>query len=1289
MPDAKTEVSASDRTDEPLARVLRETGADTDRFVIDRVAGRGGMGVVFRATDRLSGDLVAFKVLAGDDGDATRFAREVRLLSDLDHPAIVRYVAHGVTRAGKPYLAMEWLDGEDLAVRLGRGGLAVAEAIALLHRLAAGLAAAHARGVVHRDIKPSNVLLVGGDPGRAKLLDFGIARVHAGQVTAALTRSGVLLGTVGYMAPEQALADERIDARADVFSLGAVLFECLTGVPAFAARQVVGVLAKVLREDAPRLRHLRPELPASLDDLVARMLSRDPAGRPRDAGEVVTALASLGLVSGGAPSGTPLVVPRISNAEQRFVSVILATGIAGEGGRPGDVVQSFGGDVLRLVNGVLVVIFESPSAPNEQALRAGACALAVRDAFPGARIALVTGRTATGRDESPATVVERAVSLLVGAGGDPIRVDTLTAAFLENRFEIGGRDEALTLRGPVGEADGPPRTLLGRATPCIGREKELALLEATWRECLGEAVPRAVVVVGPPGQGKSRLRHEFVARLRAREEVRVVLARADAVGAGSTFLIVRQILWQTVGGDAQTAEAIVRARAGALFAEAEAGRITEFLLEQLGLSSSVPPTPQLRVARNDPQIMASWLRQSFGEWLAAESASKPLLVVVEDVHWADMPSLTYLGDALRSASARELMVLALARPEVKTVFPNLCATLDAQEVALGRLTPAAAEKLVRAATADPLSAETIGRIVRRAEGNAFYLEELVRYVAEGGAEGLPDTVLAVAQSRLHQLTADDRRLVRAASVFGEVFWRGGVEHLLGARARDPFVEEALEGMVSREVFEARRSPRFAGEKEYRFRHALLREAAYATLTDGDRATGHALAGAWLEGVGALDPLVLADHFEAGGQPARALPWLMRAQQAAYDGGNVPAVLALAARGAACGAAAEDLGTLRLTEGMALTLQSSWTRVAGPCAEAMTLLPRGSTRWFLAASMAFVAGMFLGDAGTTVSLLQEILGVEVQPELSGPYGMAVFGVCIGLIGLGQTAMARAFVERVWSGDEDPATTDPAFVLRLQITVGFLRMAEGDLASALSLLAQATKLAERAGDAWGRASSATQYAGALAESGLVERVEATARDNLAYCERTGLSLFFDWTQLYLARAWTGAGRLAEAEALARVLLGRPDPLLVANARALLGELLAAAGRLAEAESEATRALEEGYVFPAVQAAARAVLARAALAGGRPAEALVHAGQGLDAAALSVWPRDLSALRLARAEALFAAGRVAEAREAIEEARQHVARVGGSFGDPATRLAYETFVGANARTLALAADWLAGSA
>jgi len=262
------------------------------RFELTRLAGTGGMARVYRAVDKTNGAVVALKVLHTDEADDVgRFTRESALLAELSHPGIVRYVAHGSTPDVPCFLAMEWLDGEDLGDRLRRGPLTLRQSIALGRRAGEALGAAHRRGIIHRDIKPSNLFLPDGDIERVKLLDFGIARIQG--ASRRLTRSGMTMGTPGYMSPEQARGEGETDPRTDIFALGCVLYECIAGQPAFEAGHSVAVLSRILFEEPPPLRSLCPETSPELETLITKMLSKPTAERPIDGDAVATALAML------------------------------------------------------------------------------------------------------------------------------------------------------------------------------------------------------------------------------------------------------------------------------------------------------------------------------------------------------------------------------------------------------------------------------------------------------------------------------------------------------------------------------------------------------------------------------------------------------------------------------------------------------------------------------------------------------------------------------------------------------------------------------------------------------------------------------------------------------------------------------------------------------------------------------------------------------------------------------------------------------------------------------------
>ena len=216
--------------------------------------GAGGMGSVYRALDPSLGREVAIKALAGtfrgDSASLRRFEREARVLATLSHPNIA--TIYGFERLdGSPYLVLERVDGETLANRLRRGAIPVDEALGIATQIVAGLEEAHGKGDVHRDLKPSNVMLT--PDGRVKLVDFGLAKTTraaaARDVSAEpITAPGVVLGTARYMSPEQ-VKGEDVDVRTDVWAFGCVLYEMLTGRPAFAGRSVSEVVAAVLRDD--------------------------------------------------------------------------------------------------------------------------------------------------------------------------------------------------------------------------------------------------------------------------------------------------------------------------------------------------------------------------------------------------------------------------------------------------------------------------------------------------------------------------------------------------------------------------------------------------------------------------------------------------------------------------------------------------------------------------------------------------------------------------------------------------------------------------------------------------------------------------------------------------------------------------------------------------------------------------------------------------------------------------------------------------------------------------------
>src|SRR5689334_4136382 len=264
--------------------------------VLERLA-EGGMGVVYRAERVPVGRPVAVKFLhevyASDRESRARFERETRVLFKLTHPHCVSVIDFGVD--GGPYLVMDFVSGTTLKDRLEHGPIPVPEAIAIARQALAGLAHAHNQGIVHRDVKPANIMVSDeiGTGNHVRILDFGLARLR-GSAATSVTQSSIVVGTPNYMAPEQSLAEE-VDARADVYAMGIVLFEMIAGQRPFNADDTAGILDAHRNQPPPHLYQVAPdlELPVGLDRVVQRALAKDPGKRYQTAVDMANALEAV------------------------------------------------------------------------------------------------------------------------------------------------------------------------------------------------------------------------------------------------------------------------------------------------------------------------------------------------------------------------------------------------------------------------------------------------------------------------------------------------------------------------------------------------------------------------------------------------------------------------------------------------------------------------------------------------------------------------------------------------------------------------------------------------------------------------------------------------------------------------------------------------------------------------------------------------------------------------------------------------------------------------------------
>jgi tetratricopeptide (TPR) repeat protein len=1155
------------------------------RFEIERRAGQGGMGAVYLARDRRTGKPVAVKVLhaAGAAEERARFSREARLLAELSHPAIVRYIAHGVSSEGEPYLVLEWLDGHDLATHLQRRGrLDVETSVAIARQLAEALRVAHARKILHRDLKPSNVFLRGGSPASVALLDFGLAR---GPGSFTLTRTGAFVGTVEYMAPEQARGGRELGPTVDIYALGCLLFECLVGRPPFAAKHVSALIDKVLFEAPPRLHDVLPGASPALDDLLPRLLAKRPEERLASAEALLDELDALGDLRAG-PSidtaGERAVRGGIARSEPALVGLALAESRAEldaeAASRLSASLAELGASFQRLSRdrGAAVV----PSAgmdADEIAIRAVRSASSIMDAWVGARVGVVTGPASTSGPLLTGEAVEHAERLLASPGA-ALRIDSVSARLVDRR-----------------------RAVAERSGPCVGREQELSLLETSFSACVDGSVARAILMVAEAGAGKTRLGHELLGQIEMRgEEATILHGAADPLDAG---------------------------RAHAL---------TGSLVRRFPLPS-VPALAELLTELGDAPAGDDRLTEALAELLRRETARRPVLLLLDDLQWSDAASLRAVRNALDELHDRPILLLALARPEVVDLHPDLKKSRGLQLIRLPPLGKRACERLVQAALGEGATPEVVTRLVHASAGNPLFLEELMQ-VANGPA-ALTDTLRVILHARFARLAPATRYVLRAASIFGERAWRDGIAELLDAIAVDE-LDRSLEQLAEADIVQRAQGSRFPGEDEYVIRDIPLRDTAYSLLSDEDRRTGHRRAAEWLRRHGERDPERLAEHYRRGGDLVDAARHYGLAAELSA-GVWSPAGGTWAERAEECRASGDDLGGLYSVRGWlaALHLDLPALRRFTQLAEAS--LRAGERPWCRNVMATMVLHQATGDHEALVRLVEAVLAVEPDAYARVEYVETCGRLAHGASVLGLRAAADRLVARC-------EHTAEALVGDARAALA-LAMAHGSRALFLRATSHRGVEEHRRRIAIARA---IEHRGATAEASVfcsLALLGVGAYEEAVEHARNGLqearALEHRWvalagaTALALAQSAMGASEDAwsEARVLAEeVIEMAPEALPWAGvSRAVLAVDALRRGDLVAGEAAARASTQALRATPAMRPLAHAGLVRVLLARGDTARALAAADEGLALATpfgRVIWDLDL---RVASAEASLAAG------------------------------------------------------
>ncbi len=1282
--------------------MLPEFSQPTDRFTIEARVGSGGMGDIFRGLDRETGQPVAIKLLrpTASPHERTRFAREIAILADLRHPNIVQYFGHGTWHDGRLFFAMEWLDGEDLGQRQRRAPLGMRDAVEIVRRSAAAMAAVHARGVVHRDLKLSNIFLIHGRGTAIKLIDFGV--VKPSEPDEYPTERGQIIGTPHFMAPEQARG-EPIDARADVYSLGSVLFRLVTGRNVFETEHVIALLGRLVIEDPPTAASVRFDIPEALDHVIKRAIARSRDERYENGGEFARALARVGNLNNDPPAtdksasairkAVPDVAPasgetapsRPGTSERRVVAVVLYD-LGGATLKPeveAAVREVLGEDTRfeALADGRMVAVLGVERSRGDEAIRAARAALTVSralaapptdssapgEAHAGARVAVAVGHAVRGRANLAGEALDRAARQLDLAQPGAVRIDGYAAASIEGRFVVQPDDHGGELVREDMSGFGA-RQLLGKATPTVGREKEIALLLGIYNEMAEDGTPRAALVTGPAGIGKSRVRAEMMARLEtAPLRPEILLCRGDAMSRGSSLSALGRAIRALMGvhDGEQPHEQVTKVKN---YVAVRLPRTLRFLAAFLGELIGVPFPDEsdepLRAARASAQLMQSRMRMALEAFVRAQPT--PLVLFIEDMHWADDTTID-LVDWLLGCPDLRFGVFAFARPEVQTRLPQLWERRHMTRLTLAPLSPLAAERLVAAALPDK-DAAVRASVVRRAGGNALFLEELIRYAAEG-REDLPLTVQALVQARLDRMSPALRLVLRAASVFGQGFWTGGVEALLDRPAAMDLSE-----LMHAEIITRQNESRIAEQDEWMFRQALVRDTAYASILEEDRKPLHLAAGAWLESVGDVDLGLIARHADAGGDLPRAASLYARATQQAYaNGAQLETAIELAERGLSCGAEGATRAQLLVAKANACAFLGRLHEAVMGAEEATTLVPVGSEMWGEAQRVVAAASIEAGRAADgdarAAWVLANFLG------LSPPLRAALQAARVrGLIELGATGQALALADQAVESARASGAVEA--VLRALDARLFALMHVGDLSSAIAAGTALIETAESAGDLVLATRGRNNTGSVLNHLGMFDEARALLERSLQDARARRMRILEAGALHNVGMSYARLGNLDEGINCERQAARIADETSAARLRiqsrcyeAIFLVWRGAPGDLGAAQTLARYVCDETRTNPGLYTVAIFVLAKVQLARRYLESALEIArevNQRLAAGPVEEWDEYM---RLTMIEALLALGFERDADAVLETAFQAVVEHAAAIGRADHRKAFLT--------------------
>ncbi|MEL7368279.1 MAG: protein kinase, partial [Myxococcota bacterium] len=893
-------------------------GETVGHYLIQRLLGRGGMAIVYEAVDTRLNRSVALKFLTPESREIetvrSRFLQEARAVSALDHPHICTVYDVGETSDGEMYIAMALCDGEDLAKILSRGPLPLARALDVAIKIADALTAAHSQGIVHRDVKPANIIV--SDDG-VKLLDFGIAKVSGRQITG----QGELVGTPAYMSPEQ-LNGGFVDARADIWALGLILYEMVSGQKPFSTSSIEVLMYQIMAKTPAPL----ADVPETLNALLARALERDDDQRYQRMADLKADLERIRRPANRALLTTDDV--RRGTAERRLITVVQCGLVSSMPGldpeRLLDVLPSFralvarivtrlDGTVFTAISDYVVAFFGVPTAHEDDARRAVRVALALVDAvadkseFTDAGFAVRAGiHAGTMIARSPQTNVTVDLTSMVGrvpriagalealaAPGEVVVTRTVknllgeSFAFEESTARrLPGEAEPVAVYRALGESAGPEAVV-----PLVGRQQEVALLRQRWA-LARDGAGQGVVIVGEAGIGKSRLVQVL------REFALEGGAGADGQSGGAgvwriecqcspyhrnvAFYPIIDLFERAIFKFAPDDDEPARlARIEAFLSEND--QVVEETAPLLGMllglavSTRYPPL-QLSPERAREKTMDLLLRL-----MLARAEIQPVIFIVEDLHWSDPSFIEFIGRLLTQLPTARIFAVLTHRPEFQADWTR---GMHVSDLRLLGLPTAEVRQLVEALPgASRLAPEQIDSLATNADGVPLFAEELAKSMLDTGSLENSTVDRVVPATLQESLTARLDRLGRVKGIaqLASMFGREFSFRLLSAIATrdEASMKRGLDKLVRAGLlFVKGIEPHVV----YIFKHALIQEAAYQSLLIRDRQRYHGqIADALsseLSDVAEGQPQVLAHHLHFAARYVEAIPlWLQAGGQA--------------------------------------------------------------------------------------------------------------------------------------------------------------------------------------------------------------------------------------------------------------------------------------------------------------------------------------------------------------------------------------------------------------------------